>query len=181
MKRFIFSLLVLCVLSVSLLAIPARRGAMTIMQPDGTQITAYLHGDEFFHYYTSDNGQLLEQGDDGFYRATTMPSADEMCARAARSPRRIAKQQKEVGVSTNLAPRGLIILVNFSNLSFKTSVAEMDSMLNGLNYTRNYSYFYSGMRVSVKSSGSARQYFHDTSFGQYNPVFDVVGPVTLSQ
>jgi M6 family metalloprotease-like protein len=35
--------------------------------------------------------------------------------------------------------------------------------------------------VNVKSSGSARQYFHDTSWGQYNPQFDVVGPYTLSQ
>ena len=181
MKRFIFSLLALCALSVSLLAVPARRGAMTITQPDGTQITAYLHGDAFFHYYTSEDGQLLERAEDGFYRATTLPSADEMRARAARSPRRVAKQQKEVGTSLNLAPRGLIILVNFSNLTFKTSVAEMDSMINGLNYTRSYSFTYYGEKYTVKSSGSARQYFHDTSLGQYNPVFDVIGPVTLSQ
>ena len=180
MKRLVFVVIALCALSLSLMAIPARPDAKTILiQPDGSTITAHLHGDDFYHYYTSADGKLLERADDSFYRATEMPSAEEMCARAARSPRRITQQQNSL--TRNLAPRGLFILVNFSDLAFKTDIAEIDSMINGLNYSRNYSFTYGEKTYSVKSSGSARQYFHDCSFGQYNPVFDVIGPVTLSK
>lgn len=97
---------------------------------------------------------------------------------------------REMGVSgiaatprpLNLAPKGLIILVNFSDLSWTTADhAEMDSMINGQNYTRNYSYTYYGQRYNVRASGSAKKYFHDVSAGQYNPEFTVVGPVTISR
>ena len=91
------------------------------------------------------------------------------------TPRRIAQP-------INLAPKGLVIMVNFSDLSWtKATHAEIDSMLNGQNYTRNYSYRYGYINYNVSSSGSARQYFYDSSFGQYNPHFTVVGPLTISQ
>ena len=170
----------LIALSLSLFAIPARRGAMTLTQPDGSQLTAYLHGDAYYHYYTTADGKMLQRDAEGFYRATAMPSDEELQARQNNSPRHIAKQQH--GSELNLAPRGLIILVNFSNLSFKTDIAEIDSMINGLNYSRRYSgYGTDGRHTIITSSGSARQYFHETSCGQYNPVFDVIGPVTVSQ
>ena len=93
-----------------------------------------------------------------------------------------APGQVNTAYPLNIAPRGLIILVNFSDLSWiKATHAEMDSMLNGQNYTRNYSYSYGGKRYSVQSSGSAKKFYQDCSFGQYNPEFTVVGPVTVSR
>lgn len=176
MKQRIIFLFALCAFSLSLSALPARRGAMTLTQPDGTQITAFLHGDAFFHYYSDAEGNMLQKDENGFYQATTMPSDEELHARWAKAPRRVTKQQ-QTATPINLAPRGLIILVNFADLAFKTDVEEMDSMINGQNYKRRY--FNSNQLVL--SSGSARQYFHDNSCGKYNPVFDVVGPVTLSR
>ena len=93
-----------------------------------------------------------------------------------------APGQIQTAYPLNIAPRGLVILVNFSDLSWtKATHAEMDSMLNGQNYTRNYSYSYGGTRYSVQSSGSAKKFYQDCSFGQYNPEFTVVGPVTVSR
>ena len=54
-------------------------------------------------------------------------------------------------------------------------------MHNAQNYTRDYEYTYRGKTYQVSSEGSARQYFYDASFGQYNPQFDVIGPVTVSR
>lgn len=180
MKRIItlFALVAFCL---TMQAKPARRGAITLTQPDGTTITAFLHGDAFYHYYTNNEGDMLQKDANGFFHAVPLPSDSELSARRMNSPRRVAMQQMTAS-ELNLAPRGLIILVNFANLAFTTNVAEIDSMINGLNYTRRYSgYNELGRRVTITSSGSARQYFHDTSCGQYNPVFDVVGPVTLSR
>ena len=181
MKRtLIFILLTtLCALAQ---AKPARRGIIHLEQPDGTTIEARLFGDAFYHYYTTADGQYqLTLNEQGFYERRELMPANEHRARRAQSPRLVAKQKK-VGSELNLAPRGLIILVNFADLTFQTDIAEIDSMINGLNYKRSYrSTDAYNRRITIKSSGSARQYFHDTSMGQYNPVFDVVGPVTLSQ
>ena len=158
-------------------AVPARRGGMIITQPDGSQITVYQHGDENFHWQTNEKGEWLKMDVDGFYRTITALTAEEIEAKRIASPKRAG----QTAVSLNIAPRGLVILVNFADIAFTTEKAEMDSMLTAINYTRNYSYTCKGKQYDIRSQGSARQYFYDSSHGQYNPQFDVVGPVTVSK
>ena len=67
------------------------------------------------------------------------------------------------------SPRSLVILVNFSDLSFVTpnpNIAFTDK-LNEEGYSKN------------GGTGSARDYFRDNSMGTFTPQFDVVGPYTL--
>jgi len=68
-----------------------------------------------------------------------------------------------------MIPRVLVIMVNFSNYELISTPAEVDSMFNAQNWTKG------------GATGSVRQYFYDQSMGQYNPQFDIVGPVTLSK
>lgn len=49
------------------MAVPARPGLFTVTQPDGTEISVRLVGDEYSHYYLSDDGYLLVNDDDTFY------------------------------------------------------------------------------------------------------------------
>ncbi len=52
------------------LAVPANRQPQVFTQPDGTQLTLRLVGDEFFHYYLTESGDMALQGPDGaFYLA----------------------------------------------------------------------------------------------------------------
>ena len=69
----------------------------------------------------------------------------------------------------NLAPRGLLLLVNFSDVTFSPTNSQQafDSLANSTNYTYN------------GATGSCKQYFTDQSNGKYIPHFDVVGPVNL--
>ena len=168
---------VLSVMVCSVWAIPARKGGIVKTQPDGSQITVYQHGDEHFHWMTNEKGDWLKMDNDGFYRMTEALSAEQVEARRVASSKRAAM----AAYPLNVAPRGLVILVNFADVAFETEKAEMDSMLTGVNYTRNYSYTYKGKTYKIRSQGSARQYFQDASNGQYNPQFDVVGPVTISK
>ena len=176
MKQLICILSVWC-MAYSIYAVPARRGGLVVTQPDGTEVAVYQHGDEHFHWQTNERGEWLKLGEDGFYRVTEALSAEQIEARRMASPRRVAM----TAYPLNVAPRGLVILVNFKDVQFSTSKAEMDSMLTGYNYTRNYSYKYNKKNYNITSQGSARQYFYDSSNGQYNPQFDVVGPVTISE
>lgn len=121
--------------------------------------------------------QLLEQGDTARYMA--MRSAHAQQAQLAQSAHAAKKAAAVVGEPYQ-EPRGLVILVEFQDKEFATPRDTIDSMLNAKNYTRNYNYRYGGVRMNIKSSGSARQYFIDQSMGQYTPQFDVVGPYKVA-
>lgn len=164
-----FIILSACLLSASaLIAMPAYRGWQTKTQPDGTTIQVRQNGDEYAHYYTNSEGEVVYLAEDGFWR-TTDEQPEQVIARKMNSPKYVNRPRK-VG-STNLAPRGLFILVNFKDTKFQASntQAEMNNMMNADTYTYNGAY------------GSARKYFIDQSNGAYSPIFDVVGPVTLSK
>ena len=89
--------------------------------------------------------------------------AESNTRRDASSPMQVPK--------INLAPRGLFILVEFSDQVFAPNNTQQafDSLSNGDNYTYN------------GAVGSCKQYFYDQSDGKYIPHFDVVGPIKLPQ
>lgn len=69
----------------------------------------------------------------------------------------------------NLAPKGLLLLVDFSDVTFDLMNTQQafDSLANGDDYTYN------------GATGSCQAYFKAQSNGQYIPEFDVVGPLVL--
>ncbi|MBQ9339644.1 MAG: M6 family metalloprotease domain-containing protein [Paludibacteraceae bacterium] len=185
MKR-ITNTILLSILSINLcLAIPAKPGARLVYQPNGDSLTVFAHGDHHFSWLTDVDGNRVEQQPDGSYKVVPPLTAEEIEQRINTSPilqcrQRHAPAAAQREVPLNIAPRGLVILASFSNRTFTTSIDEMNEMLNGDNYTRDYSYRAYGSYIRITSSGSARQYFREQSMGQYEPQFDIVGPVTLS-
>ena len=70
MKKFTLTLFILC-LAIMAYAVPAQRVAKVVKQADGTELTVYLVGDEFFHYYTTaDNVPVVCAADGSYYYAT---------------------------------------------------------------------------------------------------------------
>lgn len=181
-KRILLSLAAIAT-TVALMAVPARREGVWRTQADGTKIWVCQHGDEHFHWLTNAQGEWVEQ-QDGMYRIVPALSDEQIALRRSRS-RYNAPAATQTAIPLNIAPRGLIILVNFSDKEFTTDRSEIDSMILGQNYTRKYSYTYTSygrkITVNVDSKGSATQYFHDVSYGQYSPKFDIIGPVTLTK
>ena len=59
----------------SLSAIPARSIPQTVIQPDGTEITVRLVGDEFYHYRVTTDGIPVVRCADGFYRYAELSSS----------------------------------------------------------------------------------------------------------
>ena len=177
-----------CIAATLLWAKPARRGALVVTQEDGTEVVVYQHGDERFHWTTNETGEWIAQDANGKWQPISALSEEQIQARRKASKFAIAEQTQmrkqaatQTAVKTNIAEHGLVILVNFADQAFEATQAEMDSMHNGYNYSRDYSYQYNRETYKIHAEGSARQYFYDASFGQYNPKFDVVGPVTVSQ
>ena len=168
MKRIFLSVVTLLI-AVSTYAVPARPGWQTKSQPDGTTIEVRLVGDEFHHYWQDRSGNVVKCDSLGYWRVVeSQPTPATIKARRQASPMLQSRPKKAVG-SVNLVPRGLVILVNFKDVSFKSAnnQAAMNELMNSDNYTYN------------GAIGSVRKYFSDQSDGQYIPDFDVIGPVTL--
>ena len=169
MKKLLLSLILL-VLTLSTFAVPAYRGWQTKTQPDGTTIEVRLTGDEFHHYWQDRSGNVVKCDSLGYWRVVeSQPTPATIKARRQASRMLQSRPQKAVG-APNLAPRGLVILVNFSNSKFANTnnQAAMNELMNSDNYTYN------------GATGSVRKFFSDQSDGQYKPDFDVIGPVTLT-
>ena len=149
-------------------SVPARRGWQTGTLVDGTVVDVQLQGDEFYHYWETRDGKVAKRLENRLFERTNepVPSAAQVAQRREASPLMMPK----VG-TINLAPRGLLILVNYADVTFQpgNTQAAMDSMMNYSGYSYN------------GATGSARDYFIAQSDSQYMPVFDVVGPVTLPQ
>ncbi len=171
MNTKLFTLVAALSFTAVLMAKPAYRGAIQHTQPDGSIITIYQHGDEFFHYKTTEDGTWVARQADGFYKAIPALTNEQITLRRKQSaPLRKTEQIQEAS-PLNIAPKGLVVLVNFSDKQMQASNTRdvYYRMHNAPDYNDNGAY------------GSARQYFIDQSMGKYQPQFDVVGPVTLSK
>lgn len=168
MKKLLLSLTLL-LLTLSTFAVPAYRGWQTKSQPDGTTIQVRLIGDEFHHYWQDQAGNVVKCDSLGYWRVVeSQPTPATIKARRQASAMLQSRPQKAVG-APNLAPCGLVILVNFKDSQFKSANSSaMNDLMNSSSYTDN------------GATGSVRQFFSDQSGGQYKPDFDVIGPVTLA-
>jgi len=161
--RKISCIVVLCLMVLSAFAAPARRGGRMMRAADGSEKMVYMHGNEDFHYLTDANGVWLDE-------KTLMPldeavKSEKLKVKLERQARRAVQA---TGVDRLLAPKGPVILVNFTDTVFSNSLADVTAWVKGENYSVG------------GTPGSIRQYFYDNSFGQYDIDFDVYGPVTLS-
>ena len=171
---------------VAMVAVPAKPGFRTFTQTDGSQITVQQMGDEFFHYYVTQDGMPVMNDDNGdFYYITsagmsrvmahdaTSRSAAElsfiqaqkasmkqaMTEPARAKARRAAARPRKVGqtqVPTSGSPRVPILLVQYTDKQMANTKEQFEA---------HY-------KTDAKS---VLQYFTDQSNGKYTPQFDIYG------
>ena len=174
-RRYALLCMMMMVSAVAL-AIPAKPGLTRKIQlSDGTSITARLTGDEHAHYWLGDDGKAYTLTDD---------KAQQIDVEAIKSRASVRRQQSNARRVKRLAPRrvgevggitgqkkGLIILVNFSDVSFKS--ANNNALYQRIANEENFSY--------GNFKGSMYDYFKKQSLGKFELTFDVIGPVEVSQ
>lgn len=171
MKQRIFILNALLCLVLSVWAVPAKRGVWcSLFLVDGTEVKAQLVGDEFLHYYVSEDGTKYVQDEStGLYRKMT----DEVTAQRRAAVRRAQAQGRQKRMlrkaqASNVfqgTKKGLIILVQFTDSKFKSGhdLALYRRIANEVNYSDN------------NFRGSIKDYFKAQSHGQFELDFDVAG------
>ena len=156
-------------------AVPAYDKDIKYRQSDGSVITIRLHGDEFYHYITS-NGKVVALGDDGMFHPASKPVFDAQEIMRRRSI--LMQDRKSSGLmktndtfSLSLGElHFLVLLIEFSDLKFTVPDAKeaFSAMLNEPGYSTN------------GGTGSAADFYKDNSNNRFRPIFDVYGPVTVS-
>lgn len=173
MKK-IFSFLVVTTMSLALFAVPAKRGYHDFPSAEGGTVSLTQMGDEFSHWYQSADGTIYSQDENGRFAPSAITHAELDNRRKASLKFRKTQArytQTEIGNTPNLAPKGVVILVNFKDTKMNTSHTydTFNELFNSENCTVNNGF------------PSASEYFKSQSNGAYHPAFDVFGPVTLSK
>lgn len=171
MKQRIFILNALLCLVLSVWAVPAKRGVWcSLSLVDGTEVKAQLVGDEFLHYYVSEDGTKYVQDEStGLYRkmtdeVTTQRRAAVRRAQAQGRQKRMLRKAQASNVFQG-TKKGLIILVQFTDSKFKSGhdLALYERIANDENYSGN------------NFRGSIKDYFKAQSHGLFELDFDVAG------
>ena len=175
MKKILL-VLVSIALCLPMLARPAKPGPISYLQPDGSVIKIFLHGDEWGHWASNEQGKVLTLDAEGFYRVNPDTDFERESAAAARKRayRRQQMESRSQASDRHVAvgqKHFLVILVAFNDLDFKTENPQetVYSQLNDPGYSGN------------GATGSARDFYYDSSNGYFEPIFDVYGPVKLSK
>lgn len=192
-------------LTSQVLAVPAHPGRMKVRQPDGTTISIRLHGNEYQHYSTTDDGYTILRNAEGYYvyaipdggrltpSSTIAHDPDGRSASEQAFLQRISRQARP-SAPTRRSPaignsplrraggRSNYDLSKFRGLVIlvefkdkKFSRADYDQVANDIFNKPNFI----GFLPSDPFPGSVRDYFSDMSDGRFQPQFDVVGPVKI--
>lgn len=173
-RTLLFHICCFCVLMVS--AVPAKRERHTLTLADGSTLVATAMGDEILHFFQTDDGRFLQCDSLGIahfvdsdeLHALRQTKAEKRRAfKNRRNNARLARRQSSQNTMTG-TKCGLVILVEFPDVPFNYSNTTFKQFFNEVGYSDE---------INI---GSVHDYFLSASYGQFNLLFDVVGPVTMS-
>lgn len=206
MKK-IFSTFVCFLCAIAMWGAKANSQPFTLTQPDGTQLTVVLHGDEHAHWYTTLDGTLLVQQNRAYYvAATTAEGTLSSTGLLAHMPAlrtnaeltAVAKQDKAAFLAANekqLAGGPRTISISKGKRYFPHTgspkavvllVEFQDTTFTLPDPKASFQQFFNGEGKPTNlgnredaNAGSVSEYFKTMSFGNFTPQFDVYGPYKL--
>lgn len=191
--RFLYSFLAVC-FAVRLFAVPAYTGLVKVIVPDG-HVYISLKGDENCKYGITDSGYTVLQNAGFWYYACVNGKGDVFCSeyllmqspdnttkeflsmtpkglipsasKEIQDTNRVISHSRNMGYGSVVGERkALVILMQFSDLSFKYSSRDFDELFNMANYTKD------------GAEGSVYDFYKFASYGQLELKSDVLGPYT---
>ena len=212
MKKIYLCLLVAIIICLpkQLQAVKAYPFPIETEQPNGEKITIQLHGDEFFHYTTTNEGYIIDIDNEGYFTFAeisdegyikpgktrvsehTLKSSDQAFLKS-NSPEFIEKIKRPALLRKSQLFENVISPLRSSNLkSLKSSPVNGKNLVILVEFAdlpfsvKNPAQSFSDMLNQTNYSnnggtGSVRDYFKSSSDEKYNPQFDVWGPVKLSR
>ena len=179
-------------------AVPAKPGLLRSTQPDGTELSIRVYGDEWAGYITTDDGYGIERSDDGFFyyieKSGRLSSikAKPASARTAADRAAMANVRQGVPFGEMDAKRSSFMARNPSMApSFSPAMAPRTSdrtLVILVQYSDKafvvsspstyFNDFLNGANFTANGAvGSVQKYYKDNSDGIYTATFDVTPTV----
>ncbi len=175
--------------------ISASPDPVLVKQPDGSSITLFLKGDEYFHWNEDETGFPVMRSADGrswvyaieqlgqlaptgvmagsvnpLLAGLPRPDIQRIRTEALKSSRPMLESDQEILKAPAAATMyNLVVLVNFSDLAITSTTQEFDDLFNEVGHTAD------------GATGSVKDYYDEVSYNQLDVVSVVEDPVTISQ
>jgi len=164
-----------------LFAVPAKPGLTRLLTlADGTTVNATLVGDEHGHFWKGVNGKSYQLVSGTYQEVNSQDIVQKAQQRRSKANQRRMKRltPRKVGDVGSISgqKKGLIILVNFSDVVFRSG--NNKALYQRIANEENFTYTVNG---SNSFKGSMYDYFKAQSEGLFELTFDVIGPVTVSK
>ena len=208
MKKLFLSIAIILASISTAIAVPAHKSAVRVQQPDGSYVTICLHGDEYLHFNTTDDGYSVVKDSRGYYvyaaleNGQLVPTTQVAHETAARTTEEKAYLQ---GLKKYMAPE-------ISRSAAEEKMAEEVRRAKALAKAGQYDYSkFKGLIILIqyndkefsrpdykeiledmvnkenytgfdneRYTGSVYDYYNDNSGGRFQPQFDIAGPYTVN-
>ena len=199
----LLSISILLLSFLSLQAVPAYRGTVKRVQPDGTTVHILIQGDEHCHLLTTLDGHPLMEDDEGWLRYASLIDGDVTCFASSPAAHdaemRSADEIQFLDQHPAFDLRDIPVRRRARQVSTEPGDMQIGSFptkgkVRGLiilaqftdvKFSNDAEYFERIMNEDgctlATPYGSAVDYFRDQSMGLFDPTFDVIGPVSLNQ
>ncbi|NPD91278.1 M6 family metalloprotease domain-containing protein [Xylanibacter muris] len=193
--------------SMDMTAVPAKPGLITMRQADGTEIKIRLIGDEYHHYYLTEDGYLLINKDDTFFYGNIDGKGNIVSSQIIATPaeKRTEKAKKYLetvdmdkvttAMKTKATSKRMAKspqkAVGLFQTGFPSKGVQKGLVIlveyKDTKFTLSDPHDYFNRMLNENGfndyggTGCAAEYFRTSSRNQFLPEFDVFGPVTLSQ
>lgn len=183
----------LCAWIAPLRGVPAGPNACTLTQPNGQVFRAVQHGNEYFSYYQTLDGSIIQlDSEDGYWYYARLDTDGQLVATQQVVSQEISDSNSTDGerltwrdavalgatrdrsfktdmVTNDLTIpasgtlRGVLLMVNFSDTQVTHSRTDFQNLMNQTGFDQ------------YGAHGSARDYYAEVSYGKLDLVFDVFG------
>lgn len=203
MKRLFFAVM-LCVCTLTMWAVPAKRITIEVKQPDGTVLTLTQRGDEHFHYLMTEDGVVVKTNGKGYYYADIADGKIVASKRLAHARENRSQEEKlfvkalpSVSELYGVAMQRESTAQRVRAARSPQKVAEVPAQGDVhvpvlLVQYSDVKFVSSDPKAAFEGHingddykdeggyGSVKEYFEDQSEGKFMPKFEIIGPVTLS-
>lgn len=208
MTKKIFLQLLLIIIFVDSYAVPANNVIKIVNQPDGTTLSVVLCGDEYFHFYATEDKLPLIETENGAYCYLNIQQQKLISTGivAHDSEKRTSGEKEFLEKNMRMIRDGISeVWQQRKVLSNSNTVKTRSEKNSERNYLKGKA---RGLVVLIEFAdksmhseqsqalfnrqfneigfsenhhiGSVHDYFYDQSYGQFDLTFDVVGPIAVS-
>ena len=203
MKK-LFILVTFTIFSVNyVFSVPAKPVITKVLQKNGTEISIRQHGDEHFHFKTTEDGILITENADGIFEYAKMSENGDISSTGILAKNKDARSNEEISFTNTLNNKNVFeISMDVINKrveqknTMKSPAAQNAVGEKGIVILVNFkdkAFVTTNANTAFKNllnqegyslynaKGSARDYFIECSNSLFKPTFDVYGPYTLPQ